>query len=386
MVFFIFFVPQTVLASIDIQRQFTEALEYLDKSPERSVEILEQLSKETDSIRVKLELARALYFNGQLHASRDVFLLIIESLPENTPSQVYENIESFLSSINKRLNPFRVSISFLRDSNPALSTEAQVIELFGLKFQYNPPEPVREEFGVKVNLDFQLRPSTNTELIGYVSHTQFESSDNSRSFLTPEFRFQISEKRKVWSRLGIEQEYQNGLLLRNGYFLGIRKISYLNSIQSQMLTDFRIVKNEYPDFNMVNGNTYEFSNFAFYRHNSSLRFQLNIGAEHTDAQLDHFRYKTLIFGYGFTMSNLPMRFETTITQTHRYRHYSAEDPFFAIRREDSELSQNLTIRRRGFYVFGVSPSINIVRDERSSNIPIAEYSRVQINLVGEKIF
>lgn len=379
-------IAQPVMGSVDIQRQFSEALEVLERDPQRAIHILEKLNSETEAVRIKLELARALFINGQLHESRALFLEIIEGLSPNTPPQVFENIEYFLSEIHKRLNPVRLGFSFVRDSNPTLTTETQIIELFGLQFQYTPPSPIKEEFGLKTNLDFQFSPTVNTEITGQVSHTQYETENNSRSYVLPEFRYRLSNKNKLWVRVGLEQEYQNRKLLRNGYFLGLRKYDDLLSRQIQTMTDLKVITNEYPDFKTVNGKTYDLSTFGMFRSTNNLILRANLGTDYTDAEVEQFRYRTYTVGYGFTYIGLPYQFEATIIQNHRFRRYSAKDLFFDMRREDDEISQSFSMKKRGFYIFGIAPSLNITHEQRFSNISIAEYTRTQVSLTGEKLF
>lgn len=63
----------------EIQRRFSEAMLSIERDPKTAVEILSGLTNETDAIRIKLELARALYLSGQLHDSRDKFVEVLGS-------------------------------------------------------------------------------------------------------------------------------------------------------------------------------------------------------------------------------------------------------------------------------------------------------------------
>lgn len=383
---FIICFPSTLLANAEIQRQFSEAMQLLDKDPQLSLQILKNLNNQTDAVRIKLELARALFVNEQLHESKAVFLEIIKELPEDTPIQVFENIEYFLSEIHKRLNPVRLGFSIVRDSNPTLSTETQVIELFGLEFEYTPLTPVKEEFGLNTNLDVQYRPTSNSEVSAHLSHTQYESKGNSRSFILPEFKYRFSQKKQLWGRIGFEQEYQNEQLLRQGYFLGLRKYDNFNDNKFNTVTDLRVIDNEYPNFKIVNGKTYSISSFGAFRTSNNLILRANLGTEYTEAGIEQYRYRTLYAGYGFTYSGLPYNIEATVLQNHKFRRYFGKDPFFDTKREDDELTQSLTIRKRGLYIWGIAPSLNITNEQRFSNISIAEFSRTQVRLSGEKLF
>ena len=110
----------------------------IDRDPKTAAEMLEALTGETDAIRIKLELARALFLSRQLHDSRDKFLEVLEELPDGAPPQVRANVERFLIDINRKLNPVRFAFSIVKDSNPTQSTETRKVTLFGLEFDYTP--------------------------------------------------------------------------------------------------------------------------------------------------------------------------------------------------------------------------------------------------------
>ena len=119
------FVSFSASSSEEIQRRFSEAMQKIERDPGAAVEILNELTNVTDSVRISLELGRALYLSGKLHDARDKFVEVLDKLPADAPPQVRANVEQFLIDINRKLNPLRFSFSVVRDSNPTLSTDTR---------------------------------------------------------------------------------------------------------------------------------------------------------------------------------------------------------------------------------------------------------------------
>ena len=90
--------------------------------------------------------------------------------------------------------------------------------------------------------------------------------------------------------------------------------------------------------------------------------------------------------YGLNLTDLFWGIDLNIGQRHRHRRYEGEDPFFGFRRDDRELTQSLSFQKSGFYVWGILPSIEVMREKRKSNIDIVEFDRTQAVLSGTKLF
>ncbi len=358
----------------------------IERNPKTAVEILSGLTNETDAIRIKLELARALYLSGQLHDSRDKFVEVLEELPVNTPPQVRANVERFLIDINRKLNPVRFGFSILKDSNPTQSTETRKVTIFGLEFDYTPPTEIKEEYGIRVTADLMVKPSEKTELAGFLSHTQYESSDHTRSFFVPEFRYLLSESRRLWTRLGFEYEGLNKKTLRQSPFIGFRKLDDFPAQRVSTMLDVRYVSQNYPDFSFVNGRTIEAQFFGKRQISSMVALNGSLGFENTSAREDPYASRASSLSYGLNLTDFLWGIDLNIGQRHRHRRYKGNDPFFGFRRDDRELTQSLSFQKSGFYVWGILPSVEVIREKRKSNINIVEFDRTQAVLSGTKLF
>src|SRR5262252_2809711 len=82
----------------EIQRAFIEGAQRLEVGDfESAARIFRELTHKTDSPRVKLELARALFYLKQYPESRRLFKAVL--LEPELPWRVHDNIEAFLRAI-----------------------------------------------------------------------------------------------------------------------------------------------------------------------------------------------------------------------------------------------------------------------------------------------
>lgn len=373
-------------ANDDIQRRFSEAMLRIDSTPATAVEILEGLTAETDAIRIRLELARALYLDGRLRESQAAFTAVLKELPVDAPPQVRANVERFLVDINRRLSPFRFGFSVVKDTNPTQSTETRKVEIFGLEFDYSPQTIPKEEYGLRTNIEFFANPTARTEVAAYLAHTQYETKQHTRTLFIPEVRYQLVPSQSLWGRVGIEYEGLNKKSLRNSEFIGIRKLNTFAEQRVSAMLDARLVLHSYPDYGFVNGKTRELQAAAHYRLTPWVTLNSSLSNEASTAKEAPYASTTRSVGYGVALADLFWGVDVSLNQRHRRRTFEGEDPFFGFRRYDRDRTQSITVQKSGFYVWGILPSIEIIRERRDSNIKIVEFDRTQTVLTGVKLF
>jgi hypothetical protein len=122
--------PMQVIASspAEIDGEFQFALRLIDVGQAAvAVPILERLYGQTRAIRIRLELARALWFNGRAEEARALFVEIYQS---NPPPAVKVTILKFTDQIDRKRGKLSLSVSVTKASNP-LNQPAEV-QLFFL--------------------------------------------------------------------------------------------------------------------------------------------------------------------------------------------------------------------------------------------------------------
>jgi hypothetical protein len=79
-------------------------------------------------------------------------------------------------------------------------------------------------------------------------------------------------------------------------------------------------------------------------------------------------------------------YQVTAKVSSNRRAYADMDPFFGVYRNDQRWSESVSITKRDFYVWGFRPSVDVMRDVNSSNIPINSYQKTLITVTVKKVF
>jgi hypothetical protein len=368
------------------QQRFGYALQQLEQDPALSVPLLTSLLQDTQAVRVKLELGRALYLSGSWESARQVFVEVLTELPANTPNAVRHNVERFLVEINHKLNPLQFGIGLVKDSNPTQSTKPQKVRLFGLDFDYEPSQPAKDELGLRFSANYTQKPAQRWEWSALGSYTQFESKNHTRLFIQPELRYLLEPNLKLWLRGGLEHEGQNNKTVRQANYVGLRKMDIWPKAQLSTVLDARWVNNRFPQFDFVNGRTADIQASATYRPSPRLSVSATVGFEDVNAKDSSYASNARMVGLSTGLLDAFAGLNVTLSVRQKNRKYAKEDVFFGILRKDKELTHSIGFEKNGFYVFGLKPAVEFVFEKRKSNIGIAEFDRKQFLVTGTKLY
>src|ERR1044072_604329 len=114
----------------EIQRAFIEGAQRLEAGDfESAARIFRELTQKNENPRVKLDLARALFYLKQYRESRRLFKAVL--LEPELPWRVHDNIEAFLRSIDEVDGYARFALSVVSDSNPRNITQERQFTIGG---------------------------------------------------------------------------------------------------------------------------------------------------------------------------------------------------------------------------------------------------------------
>jgi hypothetical protein len=178
----------------------------------------------------------------------------------------------------------------------------------------------------------------------------------------------------------------NKKTLRQSPFIGIRKLDNYPAQRLSTMLDVRYVSQNYPDYPFVDGRTIEAQFFGKRQISPSVAINGSLSLERTSAKEEPYASRATSLSYGLNLTDLFWGIDLNIGQRHRDRRYDGSDPFFGFRRDDRELTQSLSFQKSGFYVWGILPSVEVIREKRKSNIDIVEFDRTQVVLSGTKLF
>ena len=139
------------------ERDFLSAMIALAKHDYRRAETLLRkiLQDNPNAVRVRLELARTLFFAGKDEEADYHFKLAIGQKP---PAAVVANITRFREAIRaRRAWRFNVNLALSPDSNINSATDRSQVDIFGLPFQLDPAARSRSGTGIIVDGDGSVR-------------------------------------------------------------------------------------------------------------------------------------------------------------------------------------------------------------------------------------
>src|SRR5687768_17727444 len=116
----------------ELQRAFVEGMQQLEGGDAAGAEVIFRgMLQDTDSARVKLELARALYVQGKLDEAKALFREV--SFQSDTPWRVRDNIAHFVRNIEERTGYLKLGVTMISDSNPRNLAEQKEFAIGGLQ-------------------------------------------------------------------------------------------------------------------------------------------------------------------------------------------------------------------------------------------------------------
>ncbi len=361
------------------------------------------LVKEPNQIRVRLELARALFSRGNCTrpptnlvrhllgddcwAAEQHFLRVIG---KDIPPQVMLNVRRFIQICRARKRAQgSLSLALAPDTNVNTSTSAQTVNIFGLPFQLDDQARARSGIGIVGAIGGEVqRPlpwlkiwpgaSALLRVGGSVFRRDYSggSFDDSNYGVYAGPRFvnrggQYSILFQADRRAVNGRPYSRQMGLRfEGVRMLTRRLAVGGSAEGSLQTALSL---EGPVGDAgLSWNSQSFANYVLLP-GLNLRFMGGVGRENTDrVSTRHYsRWAGLMATYdlplGFTLTAAQQFFKTTFDEPNAL--FSPEQPT-----TDLWFSR-LALHNRLLRIGGFSPSISIIREDRDSNLTLYTYKR-----------
>jgi hypothetical protein len=370
------------------QAQFEEGVRRMFAGEHEQAEaIFAALYQQTGALRVKLEWARAAFLGKRYNLSRRLFDEILE---ENLPDAVRFNIAIYLNEIARQGGDMTdYGVTFVNDSNPFLVSQRQTIWLYGLPFDYEPAHKPERLAGAQAYLSHYraLNDAETLRLLFDGDHTQYEGRNNSKTNLRLALQVKRNTGDNLSLNLGVDHYFERGHLLIRQPYVGLRwREDHLTGPLNQIQLDARLSKNEFPDYDYMQGNTRSFS--GIFAKNLTQTLQLGVTAHVDDApaRLPSQSYRTVSLG-GWGQVFIPwLASSVQLGHTATRRKFAAMDEFFAVDRRDWRRDTHLIIRPFEWKIGTLYPALVVGHTESRSNIPIYQYKNTWINVSLRKNF
>ena len=374
-------VAQVVAASpAEIDGQFRTALRLIDIGQAAvAIPLLENLYRQTKAIRIRLELARALWFAGRSSDSRALFVEIYKSDP---PPAVKVTILKFIDQIDRKQGKFSFGVSATKASNPlsqpaevqlyflgspfTLQLDQQDTNLLGVIFSANYERAFAQGYDVRASISFREMPKhpNANMLVGDISvgkqfvgkplevrlGTQFEQMAN-RSYRLP--YVEVGYRKVIANKLDIQPR------LQVGYF-------------------------KFLAGSGLSGMNYQLSAPFTYTLNPAMALSIGPKLEFRDASFAEQRY--INAGVDFEAA-LNFKQFTVATTVYPYRtQFWGTDPFWGQKRSDKALYLGAVVSSDRVRVKGFLPTLNPFCSLNGSNIAYYRVNNCGFNFGARKIF
>ena len=361
------------------------------------------LVQDPSQLRVRLELARALFSRGNcIRPPANLFKHLlgddcwaaeqhfIRVLGADVPPQVVLNVRRFIQICRARKRATgSLSLALAPDTNVNTSTSAQTVNIFGLPFQLDDQARATSgigvvgAFGAEIQRPlpkFKWMPGAAARLRvgGSIFRRDYSGGDfddsNYGVYAGPRF---INTKGQMSILFQADQRAVNGRPYSRQYGLrveGVRLVvprlwvggSVEGSRQTALSTEGPIGG---PG---LSWNAQSFANYAVLP-SLNVRFMAGSGRENTDRLSTRHRSRWLgVMG----TYDLPLGFTLTGAQQYFLTDFDQPNPLFSPDPPHTRLwFTRVALHNRKIQIRGFSPSLSIIREDRASNLTLYQYQR-----------
>ena len=324
--------------------------------------------------RVRLELARAHYAAGQDDKAKYHFQL---SLGDDLPSSVESAVEGFLSAIDARKRwSAHVSLAALPETNAVRRTDRQTVEIGGATFRLN--EDAREASGVgtQVSAGAAYFPVVGAGLRGHLA-----LSTAAKLY-----------ERSAWNDIAIVGKAGLTRLLDSGSISGglragrrgqgTRGFQY--SVGPWASVDFRLSNRTFvaagtnldyrshDEKDEQDGWHVSLSPVVRFVLDSRTLLEVGPQFEVDNARADHRASHLVGIGVGVSRA-FGNGLSASVSASLQCQEYRADDPLFAVRREDNTAWLSARMLHRSFQLGGFAPYVGYSYERRRSSIALHDY-------------
>ena len=365
------------------QQRFERGVQLLSTDVNQSVLVFRSLYEETQSPRVQLELARALYLSNQLDAAQTEF---IDVLQKQIPITVRDKVEWYLDQIRMRTSA-KVTLGVFQDSNPGQITSERNFEIFGQLFEYQPQTPASAQTAVNFGFsaEREIVKGSNTFAQIDLSTLTYESPDYNKQVLDFALTKRWQDDNYKDIKVGNQTMFYGGNFLYNMPF--ISSTHFFNR-PNQDYYGFSVKAGvlDYPDYNYLNGPQALGSIFYNHNINENLTAYFEVGGDRTVAKESAYSSTGQYVTLGTQIAHGPTSIQLNLKASLSLRNYSNTDPLWGQVRKDNGQSFYASLIKRNLYVYGFTPVLEFSYQTNNSNLDFFSYNKFFFGLVFKNVY
>ncbi len=347
----------------------------------------EILTNRPQEIRVRLELARALFLSGEDESARYHFEYVLATKP---PEGVQPTVQRFLDAIRARRGwQLHIGMGISPDTNINSAPSNESIRIGDLLFDLDPDSQKRSGIGLTWEAAALWRHplSQNWQLVtrgignqrnykGSVADDTIARTSLGLRWLRPGSATDLTALVGRRWLSSSPYNYEFGLELANEHRL-LRNLSLRENAQ--------LLKRRYRNNFRANGYVFYTAGALSFGLDPVSTMDLNLAFARTIANSGHFSSSSPSIAAGIQRE---FKFGISARIGVRYAHtrYDSATALGGVRRNEKRTTFTLTLRKRDWNLFGLTPEISIDRERNLSNVEFYRYRRTQFNLGVSKQF
>ncbi len=350
------------------------------------------LAKKPDMTPIRIELAIALFYDRQDTNAQKQFRKAQSA--KDLPKEFNPIIEQYLAGIEQRNEwNFDVSFNYTQDKNINNVSDSRMVGNWRKPDSHLPQTAHGIEYSLGASKDFNV---SGKHYIGFENYLSGATYWDNHRFDDLTNRTGLGYRYKsLKSNVSIMPFYKknwNHDSDYNNWSAGVRvNASHWVSPRVNLATTGEYSKNHYPHDSDFNGNNKLLSGTLFFRRNPKQSFYFGVDTQSRRTNVKRFDSNAYSLRSGWIQEwdkGISSRLGLAYSHT-RYGDkaiYGGAIPLGKVREDDS-FSANLSLWKRDWSVWGITPKLYLSWRKQDSNIPsLYSYTKKDVNVIFEKSF
>ena len=360
------------------------------------------LVRRPELVRVRLELARALFLKGEDSLAKGHFEQMLAGKP---PAGVALNVNRFLAEIRARKRwSLRLGVALAPDTNIGAGSDERIIYIQGLPFRRDQEELTTSGVGVSAWLGGEYQyplgnPGTGSGASrwrlragGDLSRREYRESAFDQMTIAGHVgpRWLIGRTSEISLLLsGVHHWTGSGLEEPSHHDIGLR-VEGMHRINPRTTLNARVSRHErrYDKDTHRDGPATNLSVGVGWVASPTLRIDAGLGWGRERPELERFRHTSRRVQLEATAA-LPWGFTLGGSGTLRWADYEGEwFPFTAPGQPRRDLTRTIRLfaHNRALTLEGFSPQLSVTQEQRSTNAQLHDYERISGELRFVRLF
>jgi tetratricopeptide (TPR) repeat protein len=331
------------------------------------------LTRDPTLLRVRLDLARALFLAGDYDAARYHFE---HALGHDLPETARQTVYLYLQRIETETSWLTVTVAVGPDSNPSYASSAETVDILGQPFVLSPDARARKAIGLTAFV--QARHSFGAENRGlaraYLELRDFPDTYADYHYAQGTLGASSIRGDHVWTAEAgpLAARYQDATL----YVGGLVQLRHASPVTPRLLASqtLTVKRLEYRDYDYLSADETWLNGQVRYALSAAAGVSLALSAGRNDTDQSEYSYDALDGALGFD-AELARRFNVDVRVGYARYRYDGPSTLFGQLRKDRLLRLDFNVVARDWALRGFAPLVTAGYARNDSTISLLDYRR-----------